>query len=140
MSVVSRVLLFLLCLLPLTLLAQRPAAPKAPAASRAGAAKAPAPGPAAPPPGTRISSMPDERREQVLGRADWKVIDGLTEFATDRGHSLLELAIAWLAAQPTIASVIAGATKPEQVRANAVAAQWTLDAGDLAEVRIILEG
>lgn len=93
-----------------------------------------------PPPGTRISTMPDARREQVLGGADWKVIQGLTEFATDRGHSLLELAIAWLAAQPTIASVIAGATKPEQVRANAVAAGWTLGTDDLNEVRGILEG
>jgi aryl-alcohol dehydrogenase-like predicted oxidoreductase len=58
----------------------------------------------------------------------------LTAFAEKRGHTLLELAFSWLAAQPTIASVIAGATSPEQVKANAAAADWKLTAADLAEI------
>ena len=54
--------------------------------------------------------------------------------ATERGHTLLELAFAWLAAQPAIASVIAGATSPEQVAANVAAVDWTLTDADLAAV------
>jgi len=61
-------------------------------------------------------------------------VEKLTAFAEERGHTLLELAFSWLAAQPTIASVIAGATSPEQVKANAGAADWKLTAADLAEI------
>jgi len=58
----------------------------------------------------------------------------LTAFAEKRGHTLLELAFSWLAAQPTVASVIAGATSPEQVKTNASAADWKLTPADLAEI------
>jgi aryl-alcohol dehydrogenase-like predicted oxidoreductase len=61
-------------------------------------------------------------------------VEKLTAFAKERGHTLLELAFSWLAAQPTVASVIAGATSPEQVQANAAAADWNLTAADLAEI------
>ena len=61
-------------------------------------------------------------------------MEKLTAFAKERGHTLLELAFSWLAAQPTVASVIAGATSPEQVKANASAADWKLTAADLAEI------
>ncbi len=61
-------------------------------------------------------------------------VDRLTQFAEAHGHSVLELAFSWLAAQPTVASVIAGATSPEQVRANATAANWKLTAAELAEI------
>jgi aryl-alcohol dehydrogenase-like predicted oxidoreductase len=59
-------------------------------------------------------------------------IEALTKFAEARGHSLLELAVAWLAAQDGVGSVICGATTAEQVRANAAAADWKLTADDLA--------
>ena len=59
-------------------------------------------------------------------------VDALTSFAEERGHTILELAVAWLAAQEGVASVITGATSPEQVRPNAAAAAWTLTADDLA--------
>ena len=59
-------------------------------------------------------------------------IEALTLFAEERGHTLLELAVSALASTPGIGPVIAGATTPEQVRANAAAAGWTLDADDLA--------
>jgi len=58
----------------------------------------------------------------------------LTEFAGSHGHSVLELAIAWLAAQEGVASVIAGATTPDQVRSNAAAATWQLTDDQLASV------
>jgi aryl-alcohol dehydrogenase-like predicted oxidoreductase len=58
-------------------------------------------------------------------------VETLTGFAGERGHSLLDLAISALASMPGIGSIIAGATKPEQVRANAAAASWQLDVDDL---------
>jgi len=61
-------------------------------------------------------------------------VERLIEFASARGHSLLQLAFSWLAARSAVASVIAGATTPEQVRANASAPQWQLAAQELAEI------
>jgi aryl-alcohol dehydrogenase-like predicted oxidoreductase len=77
------------------------------------------------PEGTRLAGreIEDERFARVKA---------LAAFAKERGHTLLELAISALASTPGIGSVIAGATKPEQVRANAAAAGWRLDDADLA--------
>jgi aryl-alcohol dehydrogenase-like predicted oxidoreductase len=61
-------------------------------------------------------------------------VEGLRAFCAARGHSMLELSFSWLLARPVIASVIAGATKPEQIDANVNAATWTLSADDLAEI------
>jgi aryl-alcohol dehydrogenase-like predicted oxidoreductase len=61
-------------------------------------------------------------------------VDRLTAFAADHGHSISELAIAWLAAQENVGSVIAGATSPTQVKANAAAADWVLTPEQLAAV------
>jgi aryl-alcohol dehydrogenase-like predicted oxidoreductase len=61
-------------------------------------------------------------------------VEELAELAAERGHSVLELAIAWLAAQEGVASVIAGATSAEQVRANAAGATWKLTSDDLARI------
>jgi aryl-alcohol dehydrogenase-like predicted oxidoreductase len=61
-------------------------------------------------------------------------VERLVQFAEQRGHSLLELAFSWLAAQTAVASVIAGAVSPAQVRANASAANWNLAADDLAQI------
>ena len=66
--------------------------------------------------------------------------DSLRRFAESRGHSLLELAFSWLLMRPVIASVIAGAKSPEQVKANAAAAAWSLTREELAEVETILSG
>ena len=65
-------------------------------------------------------------------------VDALGAVAESRGHSLLELAIAWLAAQEGVASVICGATSPEQVVTNAAAATWKLTDDDLAAVAAVL--
>jgi aryl-alcohol dehydrogenase-like predicted oxidoreductase len=69
---------------------------------------------------------------QKIDGATFDRIEALEGFATERGHTLLELAISALASQPAIVSVIAGATKPEQVRANAAAADWRLTPDELA--------
>ena len=63
-----------------------------------------------------------------------KLVHALEAFCRERGHTLLELAISWLAAQRTVASVICGATKPEQIEQNVKAANWALSAEELAEV------
>jgi len=65
-------------------------------------------------------------------------VESLAKFAESRGHTLLELAFSWLQAQPAVASVIAGATSVDQIRANAAAANWDLTKSDLAEVDSIL--
>ena len=65
-------------------------------------------------------------------------VERLIQFAVVRGHSLLEMAFSWLAAQPAVASVIAGAVSPEQVRANAAAPLWKLNPEDLREIDRLL--
>ncbi len=64
----------------------------------------------------------------------WDTIEALHQFAESRGHTLLELAMSWLASQPIVASIIAGATKVEQVEANAKSVAWKLTPEDMAEV------
>jgi aryl-alcohol dehydrogenase-like predicted oxidoreductase len=79
------------------------------------------------PKGTRLEG-------RGIDDATFDRLEALERFAQERGRSLLELAIAALASKPGIASVIAGATSPEQVRANAAAADWELSPDDLAEL------
>jgi aryl-alcohol dehydrogenase-like predicted oxidoreductase len=86
------------------------------------------------PEGSRFASM--SYFASVASDENFDRIEALTAFAESRGHTLLELAIAWLAAQDGVGTVICGATTPEQVRANAAAAAWTLPAEDLAAVPI----
>jgi aryl-alcohol dehydrogenase-like predicted oxidoreductase len=87
-------------------------------------------------PGTRFAVM-----KPVAGRfgteRNWALVDRLAEFARARDRTLLELAFAWLAAQPSVASIIAGATRPSQIEANVAASSWTLDAAALAELDTI---
>jgi aryl-alcohol dehydrogenase-like predicted oxidoreductase len=78
-----------------------------------------------PPEGTRLAGQ--EIDDETFDR-----IETFDRFAEDRGHTLLELAVGALASRPEIASVIAGATSPEQVRANAAAASWQLTPEELA--------
>jgi aryl-alcohol dehydrogenase-like predicted oxidoreductase len=78
--------------------------------------------------------MPPERRDTLLAGATMDVLDELERFAQQHGHSLLELAIAWLAAKAVVASVIAGATRPEQVIANVRGADWVLTEEEIQAV------
>jgi aryl-alcohol dehydrogenase-like predicted oxidoreductase len=75
---------------------------------------------------------------KVFTEANLALVESLAEFAAAHGQSMLELAVSWLAAQPAVASVIAGAKSPEQVKANASAGAWRLTAEDLAAVEAIL--
>ena len=70
----------------------------------------------------------------MLTDENFDVVEALSAWATERGHTLLELAFAWLIAKPVVASVIAGATKPDQVAANAAAGEWHLTPEEVAEV------
>jgi aryl-alcohol dehydrogenase-like predicted oxidoreductase len=69
-----------------------------------------------------------------LNERNLQIVGALEAFCRARGRTLLELAMSWLAALPLVSSVICGATKPEQVEQNVEAANWALDADDLAEV------
>jgi aryl-alcohol dehydrogenase-like predicted oxidoreductase len=84
---------------------------------------------AAAPPGSRLSR---ERYAGRLAKAPWDTIEAIEKYAGERGVSMLEVAIGGLAAKPAVASVIAGATTPEQVRANVAASAWEPTAEDLA--------
>ncbi|HEY8827682.1 MAG TPA: aldo/keto reductase [Jatrophihabitantaceae bacterium] len=85
----------------------------------------------APPEGSRIQAW---GRESVLTDAVFDVVEGLETFASARSISLLDVAIGGLAAQPAVASVIAGATSRAQVTANVAAGTWEPSLGDLAEL------
>ncbi|HEV7335463.1 MAG TPA: aldo/keto reductase [Bosea sp. (in: a-proteobacteria)] len=85
------------------------------------------------PEGARLTKLP-QRAGEIFSDANWTRIEKLTAFAEARGKTLVELAFSWLAAQPVVSSVIAGATRPEQVAANVKAAEWALSAEELAEI------
>jgi aryl-alcohol dehydrogenase-like predicted oxidoreductase len=78
-----------------------------------------------------------ERGKQILSDENFDMVEKLSAFAEARGHSLLDLAFGWLASQPHVASVIAGATKPEQIEANVAAGKWELTAEEIEEVNRI---
>lgn len=82
------------------------------------------------PAGSRLSHT----RKYLVDDADWDQLGRFSAFAAHRGLNEVQVAFSWLAAQPSVASVIAGATKPEQVRQNAEAASWQPTAEDLAEL------
>jgi aryl-alcohol dehydrogenase-like predicted oxidoreductase len=73
----------------------------------------------------RIEAMTDRRFDRI---------EALEAFAAERGRTLLELAFAWLLSHEQVASVIAGATSPEQARANAAAGTWVLTPGELSDI------
>jgi aryl-alcohol dehydrogenase-like predicted oxidoreductase len=72
--------------------------------------------------------------ERYMTDENWKIIGDLEAFARDRGHTLLDLAFSWLISKPFLSSVIAGATRPEQIAANVKAASWVLTADEAKEV------
>lgn len=88
------------------------------------------------PAGTRIQA--GEQFSYLLTPENLEIVEKLIAFSETRGHTVLELAFSWLLRQPSVASVIAGATSPAQVKANAAAADWTLTDADLAEIGTLL--
>ncbi len=91
------------------------------------------------PDGTRLASN-SRAQERTLTDANFEMLERLENFAEERGHPMVELAIAWLLGNPAVSSVIAGATKTDQVIANAKASGWQLVESDMEEVASILKG
>ena len=87
-----------------------------------------------PPAGTRLAGVAAEQYERLATDDALGAVERLTRVAEGHGHDVVELAVAWLLSRPGVASVIAGATRPEQVRANAAAGSWVLGPDVLAEV------
>ena len=85
--------------------------------------------------GTRLAL---DRYQRWLAGANWDLIEALTTFGAERGHSLLEVAISGLAARPAVSSVIAGATTAAQVQANTAAGAWELTAEEAAALDELL--
>ena len=90
------------------------------------------------PEGARLTAAPKFANRTYVTDENWAKIEGLDTFATERGHSLLELAFGWLLAEGSTASVIAGATKPEQITSNVGAAGWTLSTEEKVAVDAIV--
>lgn len=86
------------------------------------------------PAGARLTEMPRFANRGYLTDENFQKVEKLEAFAKEHGRSLLELAFGWLAAQSVTGSVIAGATKPEQIASNVQAASWKMTADDLAKI------
>ena len=90
--------------------------------------------------GSRLDSGPwtDVYRSRFVNDRNWGIVEQLKKFAAERQHSVTELAVAWLLANPVVCSVTAGATKPEQVEANAKGCDWKLSRQDMEDIRALL--
>ena len=89
------------------------------------------------PEGSRLSDT--ERYKRFLSERNFATAEALRVYASSRGHSLLDLAVSWLASRPAVASVIAGAMNADQVQANAAAVSWRLTQPELDEIDVILK-
>jgi aryl-alcohol dehydrogenase-like predicted oxidoreductase len=83
------------------------------------------------PAGARLTNAPARTSSRILTDRNFDLLDKCESFASERGHTMTEFAFAWLLAQPTVASVIAGASNPEQVDQNVAAGAWKLTPEDL---------
>jgi aryl-alcohol dehydrogenase-like predicted oxidoreductase len=96
----------------------------------------------------RNAPMPDGARltkterlaERYLTEKNWGISEKLIDYAEAKGHTALELAFSWLLSRPPVSSVIAGATKPEQLEQNVKAGGWKLTEAELAEIDTITAG
>jgi aryl-alcohol dehydrogenase-like predicted oxidoreductase len=85
------------------------------------------------PAGTRLAKT-QRLADRYLTERNWEIAEKLADFAEARGRTMLELAFSWLLAQSPVASVIAGATRPEQLEQNVKAGGWRITADELAEI------
>jgi len=90
------------------------------------------------PAGSRGES--NEYVQKYMNDRNYAILEILKAFSSDHGHQMNELAIAWLLAQPQVASVISGATKLEHVNQNAVASEWVLSQNEIEQIEVILNG
>lgn len=89
------------------------------------------------PEGTRLATMAQaipDRAKQVLSDENFAIVGKLRAFAEEKGHTLLELAMSWLASRPVVASVIAGATNADQVKANVASVGWKMTNEEMDQV------
>jgi aryl-alcohol dehydrogenase-like predicted oxidoreductase len=86
---------------------------------------------------SRIGGKNEQVRAAIVSERNMAIVAELTAYAQQRGHTLLELAFAWLLSHPGIPSVIAGVSSPQQVAANVAAAQWELTPAEIAEIERI---
>ena len=89
------------------------------------------------PEGGRLTANPQFAGRDYVNDANWVKVEQMEAYAAERGHSLLELAFGWLLAEPATASVIAGATRPEQIASNVNAAGWTMTPEEKAAIDAI---
>src|SRR6186713_230048 len=94
---------------------------------------------AAAPSDTRFAKVPRLRDRYVTPRNE-EIVEKLQAFADKSGHTMLELAFSWLASRPQVSSVIAGATRVEQIEENVKAIAWKLNAEEMAEIDKITQG
>lgn len=96
---------------------------------------------------TSMTALPEDSRlarwgdrgKAFIDEAKLALVARLDAWATERGHTILDLAMSYLASNPTVSTVIAGCTSPAQVRTNVAAAGWSLTEADRAEVRALLD-
>ena len=90
------------------------------------------------PEGTRFATSKG-LADRYMTEANWNRVQKLEAFASERGHSILELAFSWLLSKPVVSSVIAGATKTGQVDQNVGAGDWRLSSDELASIDELLK-
>jgi aryl-alcohol dehydrogenase-like predicted oxidoreductase len=91
------------------------------------------------PEGARLTAT-QRMADRYLTERNWAIVERLAEFCEARGRTMLELALSWLGSRPAVASIIAGATGPEQLEANVKATGWPLSAEDLQEIDRLTAG
>ncbi|MCC7272045.1 MAG: aldo/keto reductase [Alphaproteobacteria bacterium] len=85
------------------------------------------------PAGARLTTT-QRLADRYMTDANWAIVEKLADFCARRGKTMLELSFSWLIRQPQVSSVIAGATRPEQLEQNIAAVAWDLGADDMAEI------
>jgi aryl-alcohol dehydrogenase-like predicted oxidoreductase len=85
------------------------------------------------PPGARLTTT-QRMADRYLTERNWAIVEKLADFCAARGGTMLELAMSWLASRPAVSSIIAGATRPEQLEENVHAVDWALTREDLTEI------
>ena len=90
------------------------------------------------PEGARLTNN-EKAARRYMTEANLLLAEKLEAFAMAHGHTLVELAFSWLASRPFVSSIIAGATRPEQVEQNVTSASWNLSAEEIEEIAGILD-
>ncbi len=92
------------------------------------------------PPGSRWDVNPTFMQKDFLSDHNFDILEKMEKFAEERNHTVGELAIAWLLSHLWVSSIIAGATKPEQIAANLKGSEWKLSPEEIAQIKAITDG